>query len=523
MGTLGRPAARAPINTGDIPDNIITSAKIAPDVLTAADIAPNAVTASELADDAVVNASVASGAAIAIGKLAGTASRALETDGSGVVQVSAITTTELAKLDGITSTAVGISDSQTLTNKTLTTPAGIVKGDVGLGNVDNTTDALKPVSTAATTALNLKAPLAGPTFTGNATAANLTVSGDIVPSTPLSHRNMIINGGMQVWQRSTGVGVTIGAGNAINTVDRFRWQQNTDGNYKSEKYTMTSAELNTTGHSSAAKLTCLNVDAGTPAASHYAYIQHKIEAQNLQHLQYGTANAKTLTLSFWVKSSLTGTYCVGLVKGDATSHYIPIEYTISTADTWEQKKIIITPTAGSTALITHVDGRGKINNDNGTGLSVDFILSAGATYHGTNNTWTASDVKATSNQVNWLDSVSSRTFYITGVQLELGSNATPFEHRSYTEELDRCKRYFQESFTLGMWLFAIECDNSGGYRRNNCFFRPTMRVAPTIVIRTTPSGYATQNASTGMMSMTYNGIGSSTYREVPGFTADAEL
>ena len=265
-------------------------------------------------------------------------------------------------------------------------------------------------------------------------AGNLTVGGDLVPATPLSSRNMIINGGMQVWQRQTAATAATG----YTTVDRFWLNESGDGAYTSQKYDMSVAELNTTGHRTALQLNCTTADASV-AADHYAYFFQRIEAQDLQHLQYGTAAAKTITLSFWVKSNKTGVYCVDIEKKDSTAYFIPIEYTISSANTWEKKVITITPTAGSTSFIT--SAAGVIDDNTDTGLEIAFGLKWGSNYHGTNNTWTASSHYGTSNQVNWMDSTSNN-FYITGVQLELGSNATPFEHHKFTDELRKCQRYF---------------------------------------------------------------------------------
>ena len=120
--------------------------------------------------------------------------------------------------------------------------------------------------------------------------------------------------------------------------------ESTDGAYTSERSTDTP-----TGTGYSLKLQVTTADTSI-AAAQYSYILHEIEAQNLQSLQYGTSSAKTLTLSFWVKSNKTGTYTIDLVKRDSTAYYIPVEYTISSANTWEKKTITITPTAGSTSL-----------------------------------------------------------------------------------------------------------------------------------------------------------------------------
>ena len=264
-----------------------------------------------------------------------------------------------------------------------------------------------------------------------------TLTGDFVPATPLSHRNMIINGGMQVWQRAT---AATAATTTYDTVDRWRLYENTDGAYTSEKHTMALAELNTTGHRTALKLACTIADANI-ASGQYSYFYTALEGQNCQHMQYGTANAKNITISFWVKSNKTGIYNISIYNDAATNYQVSKNYTISSADTWEQKKITITPTEGSTSLIT--GSGGLIANDNTQAIMLYFGLAWGSSLSSSAvDTWVAGGTAyGNSSQVNWMDSTSNN-FYITGVQLELGSNATPFEHRSYGEELARCHRYY---------------------------------------------------------------------------------
>ena len=254
-------------------------------------------------------------------------------------------------------------------------------------------------------------------------------------SGPLSHRNMIINGGMQIWQRATSA-TTVTSG--YQTVDRFGFFEGTHGAYTVEQETLSVADQGTTGQRTAIEL---NVTSQTTSLSNaqYAYFRQRIEAQNCQHLAYGSSGAKTLTLSFWVKSNLTGTYTVFLRKNDSTLYYIVKEYTISSANTWEKKEITITPTEGSTSLIT--SSSGVINNDNGPGIDVGFGLAFGSDFHTTKDTWQTAEDYSTSSAVNWMNSTSNN-FYLTGVQLELGSVATPFEHRSFADELARCQRYF---------------------------------------------------------------------------------
>ena len=305
-------------------------------------------------------------------------------------------------------------------------------------------------------------------------SAGLTVVGDIVPSSPMSHRNMIINGEMQVWQRATAATATT---SGYTTVDRWNFVETSAGSYTSEQHTMALAELNTTGHRLAMKVIVTGADTSI-ASGDIAYFQTKLEGQDVQNLQYGTANAKTVTLSFWVKSSLAGVYTTCLVSNSATTYYCPVEYTISDADTWEQKTITITPTAGSTTLITNSGG--LTPNTAAVGMTLIFNLMSGTGNNGgTTNTWATAN-QATSNQTNLL--ASTHNFYLTGVQLELGSSATPFEHRTYGDVLDQCDRYYQK---YSYDLTSAEYTGLVGFNTSTtqCFtpfmFRKEMRAAPT--------------------------------------------
>jgi len=253
----------------------------------------------------------------------------------------------------------------------------------------------------------------------------------------LGDKNFIINGDMQCWQRATAAT----AANNYGTVDRWAFGEGTDGAYTSEQSTDTPTG---TGFSIKAQVTTADTSL---ASSQYAYIYQEIEAQNLQSLQYGTSSAKTLTLSFWVKSNKTGTYTISIQKRDATVYYLAIEYTIDSANTWEKKTITISPTAGSTSFITA--SAGAIANDNGQGIQLGFGLAWGSQFNGaTNNTWTTSTYYATSNHVNWMDSTSNN-FYLAQVQLEIGDVATAFEHEDFGTTLAKCQRYYYQTTTIG--------------------------------------------------------------------------
>ena len=250
-------------------------------------------------------------------------------------------------------------------------------------------------------------------------------------------RNLIINGGMQVWQRATSA--TAVTNSSYGTVDRFRFWENTDGAYTAEQSTDVPSGQ---GFSYSTKLQVTTADTSLTAAQ-YAQFAQRIEAQNLQQLCYGTSEAKTVTVSFWVKSSKTGNYAFNMYKPAAghTAYIYYKSFTINTANTWEKKTITVSPTAGSTSFITASGG--GIDTSTSNAMEVYFTLSMGSTYQGaTDNSWsTNTSHYTTSSNVNWLDSTSNN-FYLTGVQLEVGDTATDFEHRTYAEELAACQRYY---------------------------------------------------------------------------------
>ena len=305
-------------------------------------------------------------------------------------------------------------------------------------------------------------------------------------------KNLVINGDMRIFQRATSATTST---STYDTVDRFLLYESSDGAMTSEKEDLSVADQATTGQRTALEMNVTTAD-GTIAANQFAAIYHRIEAQNLQHLLYGTSAAKNLTLSFYVKSNKTGTYCISFNKNDSTEYFIPIEYTISSANTWEKKVIVLSPTAGSTSVITASGG--AIADDNGVGLQITFGLAWGSNYHGTNNTWTTSSHLATSNQVNWLDSTSNN-FYLTGVQLEVGDQATDFEHLPHDVQLQRCMRYYQK---IADHSEVDSASIGDGYYYSSSVIMSTlrwpvpMRAAPTADQVTGTNYYAFQRAGT---------------------------
>ena len=304
-------------------------------------------------------------------------------------------------------------------------------------------------------------------------------------------KNLIINGDMSIFQRATST-TTVTSGE-YQTVDRFKLYESTDGAYTAELENLSLADQATTGQRTALELNVTTAD-GTIGASQFAAIYHPIEAQFLQHILYGTSAAKDLTLSFYVKSNKTGTYCVAIDKNDNTAYRLPIEYTISSADTWEKKVIHISPTAGSTSLITASGA--AIDNDNGTGMLVTFALAWGSNYQGTNNTWVTGNAYSTSNQVNWMDSTDNN-FFLTGVQLEVGSGASDFEHLPHDVQIKRCQRYFYNLSSLGPYV----PDSSAAYLGAGFMYSSSYMLTPVhlpTAMRTEPT-LTTSNASNHFM------------------------
>jgi len=242
------------------------------------------------------------------------------------------------------------------------------------------------------------------------------------------NRNVIINGAMEIAQRGTSFASVASASYCL---DRWKYYKSGDAviTITQDSDVPTTAQAGCT-FAKSLKIDCTTADP-TMGAGDYSYIQQAVEGYNFRPLV-----GQTATLSFWVKAVKTGTYCVCLYSAAGDQNYI-VEYTINQASTWEKKSI----------TLTFDYSGGTWNYTNGIGVAVAFILMMGSTYHGTAETWTESGKYSTSNQVNGLDSTDNN-FWLTGVQLEAGEVATPFEFRSFGEELLLCERYFQKSYEL---------------------------------------------------------------------------
>ena len=270
----------------------------------------------------------------------------------------------------------------------------------------------------------------------------------------LSNRNKVINGSMICSQRGSSF---TNIGDTNYSLDRFTLDKSNTG----AAFTITQSTTSPNGFAKSLKLDVTTVDNST-AANEFVALRHKIEAQNLQDLAYGTSAAKALVLSFYVRSNVTGTYGITCLQRDNSSKLYARTYTINSVDTWERKTISIP-----------ADTSGVINDDNGSGFEIYFSLIMGSNYKtgSVSSAWeTYADTKiAAQHGVNVAHSLSNN-WYLTGVQLEVdhtGSGvATDFEHRSFGQELALCQRYYQviaeganhvigSVFTVGSYIYSV--------------------------------------------------------------------
>lgn len=297
------------------------------------------------------------------------------------------------------------------------------------------------------------------------TSGNATSAGTVVMSSPYTMRNKIINGAMIIDQRNAGASLTV-ANTGIYSLDRWRIS-----NSVSTVTVQQNSSIVPVGFSNS-----LNINVSTTDNTGSHALQHYIEGFNFADLGWGTANAATITLSFWVRSSLTGTYGVGFQNSAQNRSYVAT-YTINTANTWEQKTITV---AGDTSGTW-------VGATNGIGLSLEFDLGSASSYNQTAGSWgVGSNARRTSACVNWANTASA-TFYITGVQLERGTVATPFEYRNYQQELAMCQRYFQKSYDIETAVGTASYNgylnwnwqNLSNYGTANIILPVRMRAAPT--------------------------------------------
>ena len=307
-------------------------------------------------------------------------------------------------------------------------------------------------------------------------ARQLADLGNVYDDGALSNRNLIINGAMQVAQRGTSASPAPSG----YLIDRF-------ATFKSGSGTFSLAQSSDAPVGFNASLLTTVTSASTPSGGDYYIIQHPIEGQDLSVLSLGNANAQTFTLSFYVKSSLTGTFS-GSLRDNPSSVSYAFEYTINSANTWERKSVTISgPTSGT------------FPTNNTAGARLVFSLGQGTTYAtSTVGSWVSGNYHGSTAETDFI-ATNGATFYLTGVQLEVGDTATPFEHRSYGDELKRCERYFEI-----LRVYGCQTDTMyAGYRYYNGFnWRTLKRASPSAIIASEFAVYPGGSATNTFVSLT---------------------
>jgi hypothetical protein len=281
-------------------------------------------------------------------------------------------------------------------------------------------------------------------------------------------KNRIINGAMVISQRN-GTSATTVNGNDIYTLDRYKGWASGGG-----VFTVTQSTTAPTGFNNSSLITVTTADASIAASDNYRFAQ-VIEGYNIADLGFGTASASTVTLSFWVRSSITGTFGGSLYSVSGTRAYV-FNYTISAANTWEQKTVTI---AGDTS--------GTWGTTNSFGITVYFDLGSGSNYENATGSWVAAEKFRTSGNATLISTLSN-TWYVTGVQLEKGSTATSFDYRPYGTEIQLCQRYYEllSDTGTGTGAFAFAgYGGSGGTSTQQMMFKATKRATPSITINGT--------------------------------------
>jgi hypothetical protein len=285
----------------------------------------------------------------------------------------------------------------------------------------------------------------------------------------IGFRNRIINGDMRIDQRNAGASVT--PTNTSYTLDRWSCYLSGGGAYSVQQ-----SSTAPTGFVNSLLVTTTTADSSIAAGDYYM-LTYIIEGTNVSDLAWGSASAKTVTLSFWVRSSLTGTFS-GSLENSAGNRSYPFTYTISAANTYEYKTVTIAGDTTGTWLTT-----------TGSGIKLRLSLGMGSTYSGTAGAWAASGYYAASSETAKVISTLSATFYITGVQLEVGSVATPFERRPYGTELSLCQRYYYTVRASGVGVYF-----GSGYNRTTTghetviSFPVTMRIVPSALDQSGTAG-----------------------------------
>ena len=313
-------------------------------------------------------------------------------------------------------------------------------------------------------------------------AAELAKMGEVLTNSQIGgRRNIIINGGMNISQRATSA-TGLGGNQSYSTVDRFR--QNTANT--AGRFTMTQTADGPSGFANCMKLECTTADTSI-AAGEVGIIQYKIEGQDVQQIKKGTSDAEKITISFYVKGNANATYVCELEDVDNTRNNTQA-FNVTTSWT----RVVLTFAADTT---------GALDDNNAESLTLNIWLHAGSTYSGgtfSSNTWasTTNANRYAGSRTSFFDS-TDRTFFLTGLQMEIGSQATPFEHLSVGESLQLCKRYYNKQLVASSNFTMSGLVDGSRYSANVFQFSPPLRTAPTAIETSgTASDYAMRKTTT---------------------------
>ena len=389
-----------------------------------------------------------------------------------------------SRVQSSSTTQAGVVQLNDAVNSTSTTTAATANA-VKTAN-DAASSAATAAASAATAATNAQntanaaMPQSGGTFTGEVTFQNDASLTFLNDGCLAGLRNRIINGGCRISQRlPPGTAIIVGAGFSTTehrVLDRWFFINSTDASVTCNQ----SGEVPLgQGFSNSIQLSIAGGDP-TVDPSNRLVIGQKIEGVNVQDLAYGTVSAKECTLSFWVRSQVPGQYAVAIKNGARNRSYIAT-YQITNQNVW-QKVFVTIP--GNTS--------GVWATDNTTGLEVVWSLGAGATFQGSPFIWQAGDLENVSGNTYWLAS-NSASFFLTGVQLETGPIATPFERRPMSVEMALCQRYYWKSYNAGVFpgsattagQIAAAANNNGSWRAT-VPFKTSMRTTPNTITVLSP-------------------------------------
>jgi hypothetical protein len=352
----------------------------------------------------------------------------------------------------------------------------------------------------------------GTALTGLTIDANQNVSlpNSLNAANTFGFKNRVINGGMVVNQRNTTVTYGSGGVNAY-CIDQFKGSKSNTGTF-----TLQQSTTAPTGFTKSLLLTVTGTESSLASNSFYDVV-HYIEGNNIADFAWGSSSAKTVTLSFWVRSSVTGIYSFELRNG-ANNRSITYNYTIAAANTWQQVTQTITG-----------DTTGTWATDTGSGIEILFPVATGSSFTtGTTGVWQANNSNASTSAIN-LMATNGATWYLTGVQLEVGTQATSFDFRSYGTELALCQRYYYKlssnSANATTFMSPGVAYNTTQSAQHYCGFPVTMRTAPTASIggsvvlyvnasTNTITSIATQNCSPTQGTLNFNvaaGLTAGTY------------